>query len=250
VAFITGLTGSPTLDSVVIVDDTTITGITTAPSAGATTADVNVALYGPEGYLTDATLTAGFTFTSAPAIRYIWHGGDPSGVADTGRYTMGTTFCPLVNLTIVGLRLYVVDDGTPAAPGQRLAKLWRASDGALLGQGSLPDTLTGMNTWQVFNLTTPIPVTGRPFNDRLSCLLVSVETSADATGTHHYASLSHAFDTAVTSPDGAIILPADGAPGVGATVKNGAFQSPVGGTMPDQSFNATFYGVDLAYTVP
>jgi hypothetical protein len=165
-----------------------------------------------------------------------------TGDADADDYTMGTHVRPLVAGTVTAIRYYVPTGHQPtnAAFGVGLYKVdptaGVASPIVLAWQSATPPTAGQAGTWVTYTLASPVTVAA---GDELY----------PTVRTNRYAYSTHVFD-AGSFTVGNLAVPADS-----STFPNGAFTTGSGVTSvtppanPATSFNATFYGVDLDFTV-
>lgn len=154
-----------------------------------------------------------------------WTGGDPSqNFSDDGATSLGTE--QRANQTITLTRIWVYNQSGASLTG-RQAKLLNPATQATIATVSLPDILP--LGWSGHDLVTPVV---RETGQRWIVAYVPKGYSAS----------SHALDNDVTSADGAVTSLGTS----NATNGNGVFTTIPNG-FPNQTFNATFYGVDVEY---
>ena len=158
---------------------------------------------------------------------HVWTGADPTEVTDPSTVEIGTVVAALAGVTVEGLRIYS-PAGSTTLPG-REGHVWTPA-GVLLATVPLPTDLPV--GWSEHLLTAPLTLFGGQF-------AVVSYTSAG-----HYGTVPGAFTASpVVSADGALAFPQTDAVRHG----NGVFETSAA-AFPASTFNATFYGVDVAYT--
>jgi hypothetical protein len=162
-------------------------------------------------------------------VAHAYNGPDPTQVADTDTYELGTAQKANTDVTLTGVRVW--SGLAPLDLSGRTATVW-SNTGAVLGSVALPTTLS--SGWVEFVLPTPVERTsGQGW-------VVSFGSGGN------YGFLSHGLDADLVSDDTAVsTLGFANAPsGI-----NGRFN--VNPTEFPASGNAShgFYGVDVVYTV-
>lgn len=154
-----------------------------------------------------------------------WTGADPaSNFGDDGATSLGTE--QRANQTITLTRIWIYNQSGASLNG-RQAKLLNPQTQATIATVGLPDVLP--QGWSGHDIPTPVV---REAGQRW--LVAYAPKGYSATG--------HALDNDVTSADGAVTSLGTS----NATSGNGVFTTVPNG-FPNQSFNATFYGVDVEY---
>ena len=155
----------------------------------------------------------------------VWHGADPTPVADAADYELGTVVIALRDLTLTGIRVFSPDNAVDR-PGRR-GHVW-TMDGTVIASITMPDHLPA--GWSTHTLSAALNVPAG------QARMVSYETGGN------YADIPHGLDVPVVSVDGAAAYPASAVVG-----GNGRFNTTPG-QFPDSTFNATWYAVDAVYT--
>lgn len=154
-----------------------------------------------------------------------WTGADPgSSFGDDGATSLGTE--QKANQTVTLTRIWIYNTSGASLSG-RQAKLWNPQTQTVLQTIDLPAQLP--IGWSAHDLLAPLV---REAGQRW---LVAYQPKG-------YNALSHGLDADVTSADGAVTSLGNG----NATNGNGVFTTIPNG-FPNNSFNATFYGVDVEY---
>lgn len=154
----------------------------------------------------------------------IWHGTDPAPDAgDFSAQEMGSVVQALeAGVTLTGARIFL-NAATQDRVGRSL-KAWNMATEAVMFSKSLPESLSGIGTWQPFLFTTPYEMS------KGEILLLSWDVQG-------YCFVGDAFNDTYLSVDGAMAFP---------RVKNARFGSA--GSFPTNSFHQTFHGVDAIYS--
>lgn len=176
----------------------------------------------------------------APAVTY---------PADTTAYTLSTAFkVTRSGLSLTKIRLYLSSNGGAVSAANVLSNgdleytIYGQTDGLYSGSGAMPPGLITtqtvgsltMDAWNEFTLPTPLALTAG------SVYYASVWMPAG-----RYSAISASFGADVVV--GPITFPEDGVgvPGLGIT-RNGGYTTTPGGVSPvNQSFNDTWYGIDV-----
>jgi hypothetical protein len=162
-------------------------------------------------------------------MSHAWSGLDPTQVTDPGHYSLGVTFTANQAITVTGIRVWA--GASPGTLTNRRGRLW-TTGGSQLAIATLPDNLP-TNQWAEYDFAAPVDLT----------IGESATAAFDSGG--NYGEVNHAFDTAVTSTDGAVTFLAAGS----APHGNGSFTTSVGSDPDVASSQNTFYGVDIVYSL-
>lgn len=155
-----------------------------------------------------------------------WTGANPVNVVDSSAYEMGTEQRANQDITLTKVWIW----GDTASVVGRQARIWNPATASVIATVSLPDTLPA--GWSSYDL--PIPLT-RSVGQRW---LVSYHTGGN------YGVVARSLNADVNSADGAVTTLATG----NATNGNGVFRTTPG-LFPNQTFEASFYGVDMEYVL-
>ena len=177
--------------------------------------------------------------TIAPSVgTSLFRGETPAGAGtDATNYEFGTKFSASQSGTITALQYYRVA-GDAGDTDTRSLSLWNAATGQRLGVVSV--TSAGSSTgWQVGTLAAPIAIQAG--------LSYVVSYGYVQNGAQDAYAFSGGFFAGASnsSPDGVLTAPSSG--GTSGGLGNGLFSTTVG-ILPQQTFNAANYWVDVVFT--
>lgn len=157
-----------------------------------------------------------------------WGGADPTVVADSDDYELGTEYRANADVTLTHVRVWA--DPTEEGQANRKGRIW-TTGGVQLALADMPTTLAA--GWSTHALSSTVSIaSGARF-------VVSYSTGGK------YGAISGALASDVLSPDGRLTALASS----GATNGNGIFHVDRG-SFPTTSLNQTFYGADVVYRDP
>ena len=168
----------------------------------------------------------------------IFTGETPAGAGtDATNYELGTKFSASQSGTVTALQYYRVA-GDAGDTDTRTLSVWNAATGERLGGVSV--TSAGSSTgWQVGTLSAPIAIqAGLSYVVSYGYVQDGVRDAYAVTG-GFFSGASN------SSPDGVLTAPASG--GTSGGLGNGLFSTTVG-ALPQQTFNASNYWVDVVFT--
>jgi hypothetical protein len=146
---------------------------------------------------------------------------------------------------ITGLKYY--RDPTDAGDTDtREGRLWRVSDNALLGTVTF-NSGSGQSGWQEATLSTPVAI------DAATDYIVSYRTENNYVATSSFFAPANEVtfdgldDNAFTDPSGAISAPESTVVSGGGVGGNGVYQYGTALVMPNQTYNANNYWVDVSF---